>query len=238
MTVEFGLAEERIIKKLERLNEKLRGINVATDIDNTEVATSAGGILLVNRRFGTNFTLDDLTYDFAIVDLIRRYLSEVKDPRRLATDIWNSGENLRNASPTPGALIISKFLSENGVDHIHRITSRPGNKRKETISWYKAKMPWVDKSLIHIQPDGDEVNTRFKVDQIGELGIDLFFEDAVEHAEKIAAETKATTVLVPQRWNENCKSRVGDRIVVVPDQFCKTQPAFVRAYLYMAEVFI
>jgi uncharacterized HAD superfamily protein len=137
----------------------------------------------------------------------------------------------------PGALIISKYLSSNGINHIHRITSRPRRLRENTIAWYKEKMPWVDRDLIHIQTDRDEINPGFKIEQIKDLKIDLFFEDSVKHAETISVKTKAAVILIPQPSNAYYKPDSGNRIIVVPEDFYTFQPAFFRAYSWLARIF-
>jgi uncharacterized HAD superfamily protein len=236
MSKEFDFYKGRLIKKIDRLNNRLHEINIGSDIDNTEVAATAYGVLMVNRMFGTSFKLSDLKYDFAIIDLIREYLPDVKDSEKTATDIWNSDEIVRRSLPMPGVLEVSRFLHRNKIDQIHRITSRPSRLRDATLFWYEVNMPWVDKSLIHIQPSGSEISTQFKIEQIKKYGINLFFEDSVKHAETISVETNATTILIPQDSNKDYKPDNG-RIIVVPEDYYPLQPAFVRAYLRLAEVF-
>jgi len=236
MSKEFDFYKGRLVEKIDRLNKRLRKINIGSDIDDTEVAATACGVLIVNRMFGTSFKLSDLKYDLEIDDLIRKYLPDVKDYEKTANDIWNSDEVIRGSLPMPGVLEVSRFLHRNKIDQIHRITSRPGRLHDATLFWYEVNMPWVDKSLIHIQSNGNEINPQFKVEQIKKYGINLFFEDLVKHAETISVETNAITVLIPQDSNKDYKPGSG-RIIVVPEDYYPLQPAFVRAYLRLAEIF-
>lgn len=238
MSKEFGSEELLIVSKLDKFNKFLRGKKIGNDIDNTDVATNAGGIVLVNKKYSTNFTIDDLTYDFEIIDLLAKNVKSIKDPKAEAITIWNSDENVCNANPMQGALLVSKYLSDNGINNIHRVTQRPCRIKNQTNEWYRTRMPWVDRSLIHIQPESSKYDEFYKFNTVKEIGFDLFFEDSIPQAEMIDKQTNTTVVLIPQKSNQGYVPKPDSRIITIPDYYCPILPSFVRAYYFLAGVVI
>lgn len=232
MAKEFGYVENLYTKGFERLNFFLTQYPVGTDIDNSEVATNACGIKVVNRILRTDITLADIKYDFAIVDLIKERAPWVKDSLQMALDIWNSREVQTSALPFAGQWLLADFLHKQKVLDFHRITSRPKACKDATLEWYRKWLPWVDESRIHMQT-GDEVNSTFKVEEIDRLGIKLFFEDTPKHAEEIIAGTAADVVLIPQLANASYIPK-SERIITVPEAYMPHVPGWFRVYSWLA----
>lgn len=235
MLTEHGFKEHELVRKVDSFVKFLETRKVGTDIDNTEVAASDNGLRIVNRIYSKDFRLTDLKYDYAIVDLLKLHCPEILNPLETATDIWNSHENVSTSNPTPGALLVTQFLHSRGIQ-IHRITSRPGNLKDQTIAWYRQKMPWVEAKFIHVQPFSNTVNKRFKVDEAKRIGIDFFIEDVPAHAEAINKATGAIVGLVPQTFNESYLS-VSENIITVPRDFYPNGPAYARLFFYMVQKF-
>ena len=231
MSVETAIDGNELLQKIEKSIRKLSKIRVGSDIDNTEVSTTENGILLLNKIQHSDFKTEDVTYDFAIIDLIAEKLPKVSNPREYAIELWNCNENLSTARPVSGLLSVSHYLNKFGLIDIPRITSRPAYAQDVTFSWYQKNMPWVvDHKLIYMQK-GAEINPDYKIDQINKMGIELFFEDSFEHAIRIVSETRSTVVLVPQPWNENyILNRTPNDRIIIPHKDWRTPAKMVRVY--------
>lgn len=231
MSIEITSNYDEIVQKIDSLNSRLLSLNIGSDIDGVEVNSAAGFLRILNKRHNTSLNLRDMENDWDSIRLISKYIPTIKEPKGYAVEIWNSPDNLTTADPVPGALLISKFLYDQNIKDIHRITSRPASTKEATLTWYKNKMPWVRSELVHFQNTETIFNSDFKIETINELGLNLFFEDSVEHAEKIAGKTKATVVLIPQYWNADYEPPATQRIIVVNKTFFTGYPVYLRAYL-------
>ncbi|MBL7036331.1 hypothetical protein ISR94_00595 [Candidatus Microgenomates bacterium] len=235
MSIELSFGERLLVEKFSRLNNLLKRLNVGTDIDGVEIDSASSALRVINRESGTNYGTKDITSYWTLIELLQRDLKKIENHREYAMALWNSKESLQSAQPNPGALIISKFLTSEGVDRIHRITSRPTYTTELTYEWYRNKMPWVDRNLIHIHKDEADVNSVFKTEKIGELKIQLFFEDSFEHAEDIVRNTNAKVVLVPKPWNIGYKPSESG-IIIVPETKYNNFPTMVRVYMHLADI--
>ena len=233
MSIELSNSNE-LVSRLNSFDATLNKINFGIDIDQTEIATNVSGVSIVNRIYNTAIKPSDLTYDYAIVDIMKQSIPGLENPRQTAIDIWNSDENLQIADPMPGALVVSKHWADKGITRIHRITQRPHTAVKQTHSWYKAKMPWVDRSLIHIQDNNSEHDELFKAQTIKDLDLVLFIENSVPQAKLIEKNTRSLVALIPESSNLSFVRDPFSRILVVPKEFCPALPAFVRLYYYLA----
>ncbi|MGD0523304.1 MAG: hypothetical protein ABSA43_01980, partial [Candidatus Microgenomates bacterium] len=128
--------------------------------------------------------------------------------------LFNGQEVMTNALPESGSLLLHKFLRNKGVN-IPRVSARPNYTRDFTLAWYKEWMPWVDEKDIYMDT-GKEINPWFKVQTIKNLGAKYHLEDYPGDAEKIAANTSATVVLIPQVWNKDYYP-THNRIIRIPD---------------------
>ncbi|HET7099089.1 MAG TPA: hypothetical protein VFI61_02560 [Patescibacteria group bacterium] len=238
MSKEFSQDELLVINKFENLNQKLKNLKIATDIDGVEINSAESALDLLNQDHGKSYKINDLIEYMSTIDFIKRDLKHIEDPVAYAMELWNSDRNLSASHPVSGSLILSSYLHSNGIDRIHRITSRPSFTKNATFDWYKNKMPWVDPGLIHIQEGGMEINHNFKVDQINKLEINLFFEDSWEHAEAISKKTKATVILVPQPWNYNYLPKIGSRIIKIPRHRYQALPKMIQVYSCLSDIIV
>jgi len=90
--------------------------------------------------------------------------------------------------------VLRYFINNKIVSLIYFITSRPENTRQRTLEQIKSNLSDVPFVIYHKK---DKTNT------IDRLGLDYFFEDRVDHSEKIADSTKCTPVLFDRPWNQN-----------------------------------
>ncbi|MFC1625487.1 hypothetical protein ACFL1Q_00390 [Patescibacteria group bacterium] len=235
MSPELDSNETDIQKKIEGLYEILRNSVVSTDIDGVEVDLAKSVINKLNERLGSNHKVSELTNYWSLADMLTKDHPQIVDPVDYTLDIWTDPEVVLHAPPQAGVLRFSKRWFDKGLK-VHRITSRPSSKGKVTFEWYKNRMPWVDKSLIHIQQNEDRINADFKISEIKKIGSNIHFEDSLEHAERIVDETDCDVVMVPQPWNVDCKEK--NRIIVVPVGYYKALPKIYRVWFHLAETIV
>lgn len=226
MSKEYTFEERLLVNQTDLLVQRIKPLKIATDIDGVDAFTQESGLTAINNLKGTSFQLTDLK-----VDLVAKYLKDVRDPKKFATEIWNSNANLSTTHVVSGALILSRFLFEKGIN-IPRITSRPSYTRDVTLEWYAQKMPWIKPEQIIMQTKSDNINFSFKVDQIKKLGIELFFEDSFEHAVNIVENTDAKVVLIPHYWNEDfiLKEVFRYKNILVPHRGIETPAKLINVF--------
>lgn len=217
--------------------EVLRRDGVSFDIDGVEVASAILSIREYNLLYGfsrRNPKLLEDVKDYGImVDWIGED-SDIKDPLGAAVSIWNSKKVLENAQAVDGFKTVLTFLARRDVVP-YRTTSRPGNTREWTHSWYlKEYGAGFDLELIRMQDElSTEINPDFKADDIDKQGIGFHFDDSFENAEIITAKAKKVTViLVPQPWNQAYQP-TNSRIIKT-DGFTNRMKV-IRAFLALAE---
>lgn len=230
-------SERGIILKLESFNDFLRKSVVSFDIDQVEANSAATALSRINSKLGSSFVPEDLVSYWSTIDLLEsNFKNQVKNPQEFAVENWNHPSVILNALPVSGALILSKYLFDNGVN-AYRITSRPSTLREVTLGWYQKYMPWVDRSRICIQAEGVEIRPDFKVDMIKKYKVTLHFEDSWEQAVEITKNTPAKVVLVPQPWNNNFIPGEGSNIIKIPPFLYPRLPKLIRVYMHLADLF-
>jgi uncharacterized HAD superfamily protein len=220
-----------------KTTEILKLMGVSTDIDGVEVASALLSIKELNRLSGfakkNPKTIDDVKYYGIMIEWLDED-PDIDDPLVAATSIWNSKYVMETAGRVQGYAAVLKFLERRDIVP-YRITSRPGFTRQWTKNWFRRQYgEGFDMNLIRIQGEGaDEIDPRFKADEIKRLGIGFHFEDSYENAEEIIINTDATVVLVPQRWNQDYKPTDPKRIIK-PEKY-KNRTPMVQAFLALAE---
>lgn len=235
MSVELGLDEYRIIERLDSVINVLKKSVVSFDIDGVEINSAAPAVEKFNRIFGAKYKVDDLKTYWSMVEWVKIADPSIEDPRSYAINLWNSKDVFEDAPPAAGAWLLGNYLRQKDYLDIYRITSRPSRVTEITLGWYAAKMPWVDRELIHIQQDGIPVQegsqlASHKIETINRLGIQLHFEDSFEEAEAIVSNTDAKVILVPAPWNSDYKNPM-DGITVVGPTFNKAAPRLISVLL-------
>jgi hypothetical protein len=200
--------ETRLIEKFKVINDEIRRRGVGIDMDSSEWMSEEVAVREFNTDHGTNYKISDLEKDRYAMVSWSNHIPGVNDPLQYAIRYWNNPEWLVKLKPCPGALIMSKYFSGDDVKiDLHRITARPGADEivKATYDCYKRQMPWVDKSLIHIQRGTNTISSGYKVAEIDELNLGYFFEDAPDDAEAVVKKTNAIAIILPCYWNKGYK---------------------------------
>lgn len=239
MTIErrYSYGEEKIMNTLDKGNRTLRIEGLGFDIDGTEVDSATQAIQKLNRIFNSSYKKTDYATYWEMVEFIKKEDETINNPKEYAIKLWNSDDVVGSALPESGALILSRFLHEEGL-RIPRITARPSYIEEITRRWYDQRMPWVDQSLINIQNTGRRIYPGYKVNKINEYNLGYFFEDQPKDAEKIVDATNAVVIIVPQPWNtgysipKNCHNRI---IIPEEEQF-QGHPRVLRAYFSLINI--
>ena len=235
MSIERGVYGEEILDKLYKLNAALSKEKTGTDMDGVEIDSTKKALQVINLKVGTKFRESQLDTYWAAVDLVKPHFPEQEDPVRHVMSIWNSSGVLLTAEPASGLQELSSHVPV--VSEHERITSRPPYTKGDTLTWYSKFAPWANLNKIHIsEGDGWDVNPDFKPEQISKFGIELYAEDAWEHAEKIVKLTKSIVLLVPRSWNKKYVPEKNSRIITVPKGAYRGYPGIIRAYLHLGDI--
>lgn len=211
-------------------NELLKGKKISFDVDGVKVDTAALAVKLYNKRFNDNKKKSDLAEFYIITNWIKAFIRNETKATEEAIRIWNDEIVLSKSKPVQGASMVSRLLADSKSVDVHYITSRPGFTRKITLDWFAKWLPWVSGSTIHISKIVDGLQSDFKVETIRNLGIDIHFEDSIEHAEKIVAKVPSVKViLVRQPWNFNVTQESVSKQIVVSD-ININKPKLISAY--------
>lgn len=234
MSAELGPKEQKIIERLDEVTKVLENSVVSFDIDGVEINSATPAVNKFNKIFNTVYTIDDLKTYWAMADLVKKANLTIEDPRSYAINLWNSEDVFKDAPPASGAWLLGNYLRQSQLN-IHRITSRPSHMAEVTLGWYAAKMPWVDRNLIHIQENSSFIRDKsqlalHKIETINKLGVQFHFEDSYEEAEAIVANTNAKVILVPASWNSDYKNP--KRGIIIPSsRFNRSIPTLVSVFL-------
>lgn len=203
----FEKEPELIRAGLDGLTDYLKKVDVGFDMDGTEVFSLAHAIQKYNRKYPENKkTMKDITVHGSMGHWVQE--AEEMNGNKIELDkawdissvFWNNKSTLTNSSPVNGAVILSKFLDSKEIKP-WRITSRPSFTKDWTVNWYRYWMPWVLRDTILVQESCNHINPKFKIERIKEKNIKFFFEDGPKDIVKIADETDATVIVVPQSYN-------------------------------------
>lgn len=148
-------------------------LNIGVDIDGTIKRTQEAAVAVFNEELGRDIHPRDIQEFY----LDRAYGLTEKEGRRL----WRKLEHkiYERGVPREGAAKLLNELEQEG-HRIYYITARPGKPmlRRITISWLrKHGFPFHDTHLYMNAQDKAEVARR--------LQVQLFFEDAPEHIERL-----------------------------------------------------
>lgn len=142
---------------------------------------------------------------FAITEWAKKLGLDEETARQLDIGLWTDPDILIQAPLLPAAYELFRKVHEFGQKP-PVITTRIANLKKCTFDWFGNWMTFVEPDQIHIRDDDSENKEKFKARKIRELGVDIFFEDAVEATKVILQETEARVILVPTAGSKD----VGD----------------------------
>jgi hypothetical protein len=207
-------SEGDLLNKCANTVKFLKDRGYSRDCDSTDAFSEELAMKLLKAEYGShpdigNKRIEDLKSRYDM--LIWLEGMGVKNPHDKAIGYWNS-DKLSLLRPLPGALIISNYLMNEGLE-IKRITHRPSRVRKQTIKWYRETMG-VDEHLVFMT-DRDEISRDLKQRIIEKYRIGVHEDDAQEELERIIIDTDALTVLVPRPWNEGYLPKNPSRMLTV-----------------------
>jgi len=192
-------AENITDERMSEFLDKIRFRQISFDIDGVNADTAKSAVNLYNLQFSDGKTVTDLDGFYAMRDWIFEKTNSRNLAIEMAIKIWND-ENVQGYCPmVSGAWFLSNYLYLNGIKP-HYITSRPFFTRDVTLDWFGRNMPFVDSGHIHVG-NGGGLQGSYKTQTIKDLGVDIHFEDSIEHALDIVENTPALVVLVRQPWN-------------------------------------
>lgn len=163
---------------------------IGVDIDNTIKDTHRAAVKIYNRKLNQQVKVEDVQ-DFYLDNAYGLTPKEgQKLWRTLEEEIYQLGVPLKHA------VEVLNHLAEQG-HHIYFITARPGLKNIESVTrrWLKEHgFPYNGENLI--------MNSQDKGKVAMELGVELFFEDAPDHLEKLV-KSQVPTVIVDAVYNRD-----------------------------------
>ncbi|RAL25751.1 5' nucleotidase, NT5C type [Thermoflavimicrobium daqui] len=165
-------------------------MKIGVDIDGTIKDTHRAAVEVYNEELDQAVRVEEVT-DFYLDEAYGLSKKEGKMLwRKLEEKIYSLG------LPLPHAAEVLNELEKQGHE-IYFITARPGMKNIEKVTrkWLKKNhFPYKENNLI--------MNSQNKAKIAKEIGIDLFFEDAPFHLDKLVEE-EIPTVIVDAVYNRN-----------------------------------
>ncbi|SDY30361.1 HAD hydrolase-like protein [Thermoactinomyces sp. DSM 45892] len=170
-------------------------MKLGVDIDGTIKDTKQAAVTVYNEEFHKEIRAEDLTEFY----LDRAYGLTPEEGRKT----WRRLEEkiYRLGVPLPHAREVLQQLSQEGHE-IYYVTARPGlpNIQDVTKNWLRENdFPYQSDRLIMSSIDKAKVALK--------LGIDLFFEDAPNHLDRLI-EQKVHTMIVDAPYNRQYSKEV------------------------------
>jgi len=180
-------------------------MKIGIDIDEVVVEFFRGYLKLFNKKFGTNYSLNDWTsnniWEFA----------EVSKEKALETSKeFSESKDFNSLEFVSGAKESISFLEDN--NEIFFITSRPDSWKKKTISFFEKNFP---KNNFHIYFSGEiSGGKKSKGEICEELGLRIMVEDNGDYALD-CAKRGIKTFLLDKPWNKDYEEH--ENIIKVSD---------------------
>lgn len=165
-------------------------LNIGVDIDGTIKYTQRAAVQIFNKELNRKVKIEDVR----TFHLDEPYGLEKKESkqlwRKLEPKIYSLGVPRENAAP-----VLSQLATEGHA--IHFVTARPGmpHIRKITESW-------LDKHDFPFNGQNLHMSSQNKAKVAKRLALDLFFEDAPDHLDRLIA-ADVPTVIVDAVYNRD-----------------------------------
>jgi hypothetical protein len=232
--------EKETLSKTGKTLQLMKLYGVTLDLDGVKVSTSYGAVKKYNLDFGLKYGLIKSVRDLRgyytmsewLVQIGKKHPGTIEDPMQTAIDIWNDGDNLRNAPTELGVVPLINLFNNHYVDW-KDLTARPGDKRIDTEIWLEKKLKVEKeevKKKLNIQ-EGLDIQSNYKRNRAREIGMLFHFEDSVNHAENIA-ELGVITGLVIQPWNEGYVP--ANHLIIKPYKY-EGRPEIIRTFLSICD---
>ncbi|MBO8172647.1 MAG: hypothetical protein H0Z33_12265 [Bacillaceae bacterium] len=164
-------------------------MNIGVDIDGTIKRTQEAAIAVFNEELGRDISLDDIQEFY----LDKAYGLTAQEGRKL----WRKLEHkiYQRGVPLEGAAHLLTELDEQGHT-IYYITARPGKPHLKEIT-----RAWLIDYGFPFRENRLHMNAWDKAEVARKLAIDLFFEDAPQHIERLT-EKGIPTIVVDAVYNQ------------------------------------
>ncbi|MDR6225208.1 5' nucleotidase, NT5C type [Desmospora profundinema] len=163
---------------------------IGVDIDGTIKNTQEAAVRVFNEELGRSIKKEDVT-DF--------YLDKAYGlTKREGTRLWRKLEAriYSLGVPLPNAASILNQLSQQG-HRIYFITARPGMRKVTQVT-----KEWLQEHGFPFDGDNLKMGCHDKAAVARDLGVELFFEDAPQHLDKLV-KAGVPTVIVDAVYNRN-----------------------------------
>lgn len=167
---------------------------ITVDLDGVMVMAMVTALDWVNKRYGTNYVLQQINSWGALENSLQKDFGISKEE---AFAVWLEPKVLLEAPPVSGSIRAIQALTMRGAD-ITFVTARRSMLREVTLAWVERHMPNIKPQQVLMQPEPDRRGTPFKIETVKRLNPDLHVEDIPEIANMLDG---INVVLVKQNWN-------------------------------------
>lgn len=166
---------------------------IGIDFDDVVIDFNSALCRFHNEQYGTTLTRDDI-FRYELEHVWDCTLEEAKE--RIHQFVHSDAH--AHTEPVPGAIDALRRLAADYPLHI--ITSRPDIHVSPTRQWLASRLPdFVD--CVHFTNHLDDTRRRPKSDVCRELGVTVFIEDALHHAQDVAS-VADEVFLIDAPWNQ------------------------------------
>lgn len=169
---------------------------VAVDFDDIIAGFNYAFACWHNRRFGTSVKYEDIT-TYVMTDVYRIDMETLLD--RIHVFCHSHHHEIQ---PIEDAYLELLILSE--YFELHIVTSRCESLRVTTINWLSEHMPGIFTHLHFTNGFGTKYpeRKRLKSDVCKEIGAIALIDDALMHADEVAAQCSIPVLIPPRPWNK------------------------------------
>jgi uncharacterized HAD superfamily protein len=175
-----------------RLKQKYRIIGV--DLDDVLLNFADPFISFNNLHYGTTHRREQIT-SFLMEDIWGITGDEVN--RRIRA--FYHCDTHKHALPIEGAIEGIKKLAD--THELHIVSSKSAETSAYMTDWLRKHFPNAFRSVHFTRNDQDDKHPREKANICKELGVEVFIDDALRNAEKIAA-VSIPVLLYDTPWNQ------------------------------------
>jgi 5'(3')-deoxyribonucleotidase len=174
-------------------------MRISVDIDNTTSRTAEGVVNMINERYGTNFTIDDITEWNPKLPYKDKPINYTKEYYRA----FDTPGFIENAEIAPGAEKgIKRLLDRN--NSVYLLTGRPVRYQGATANWARRIDP--DLKVVHA-PEGKQYHTK---------DFDLLLDDSDKEIRQVVL-NGGKGVIIDKPWNKKFPRMYAKRVADWPE---------------------
>jgi len=167
---------------------------IGVDFDDVLSDFNDAIVVFYNTKYGTSYTRDHIT-TYALEDT---WGCTQEEAHKRIADFYHTEEHQKTL-PVHGAVEGVTALSTHNTLYV--VTARPHGFRERTLLWLEKHFPNIFKGVHFTQAYLGDKNARNKAEICKELGIELFVEDSLKNARRIA-EVGIPVFLIDTPWNQ------------------------------------